>query len=318
MTVKNKSSNKKDLKNLIEELEKQLSKEIKVLSKNRKSQCYSLLLNNISISPELVDKTFDRLYGDYSGCDKLDVIVDSSGGDIDAAYNLAQLFRRYGKERLTFIIPRWAKSAATLLVCAGDEILMTPIAELGPIDPQITAFNPLERRIEKFSPLHIESTLELIRQEYKNGNQQLADGLLERLQFPLTLGRFKKSLDIGVQYVEKLLSTRMLMEGSDKDKKISNIVKKLTLGYTDHGYCINHEEAKDLELNVNELTGDTLKIVWKIHCLFSQIRELTEEQDKIEMKERLKEIPPNILGFPESNNATETLNIPPNGNSGHE
>ena len=108
------------------------------------------------------------------------------------------MFRLFGSEKLTFIIPRWAKSAATLLVCGGDEILMTPVAELGPLDPQITVMNPLENRIEKFSPLHIESTLELIQVEFENGNSELANGLLQRLQFPLTLGRFKKSLELGV------------------------------------------------------------------------------------------------------------------------
>jgi hypothetical protein len=118
--------------------------------------------------------------------------------------NLAQILRSFGTENLTFIVPRWAKSAATLLVCAGDRILMAPPAELGPLDPVIVEMNPLERRMEQFSPLHIDATLELIREEYKNGNKQLADGLMQRLQFPLTLGSFKKSLDIGKQYLEKL------------------------------------------------------------------------------------------------------------------
>ena len=118
---------------------------------------------------------------------KIDVIVDSSGGDIDAAYNLSNLFRRFAKEELNFIVPRWAKSAATLLVCSGDKIFMAPVTELGPLDPQITDFNPLEKRLEQFSPLHIGATLELIRKEFAGGNDKLAESLVERLQFPMRL-----------------------------------------------------------------------------------------------------------------------------------
>jgi hypothetical protein len=66
----------------------------------------------------------------------------------------------------------------------------------------------LENRLEQFPPLHIESTLELIRTEFSEGNAQLADGLLQRLQFPLTLGSFKTSLDVGKVYLERVLSTR--------------------------------------------------------------------------------------------------------------
>lgn len=56
-----------------------------------------------------VDRVYDRLRdGKYDG-GSLDVVIDSSGGDIDAAYNLSLLFRRYGSGSLTFFIPRWAK-----------------------------------------------------------------------------------------------------------------------------------------------------------------------------------------------------------------
>ncbi len=193
----------------ISSIDKEIDGVCKELATVRGAECFPLLLGEANIRNTLVDRVFDDLRaGKYSG-KSLDVVIDSGGGDIDAAYNLALLFRRYGSEKLTFIIPRWAKSAATLLICAGDEILMTPVAELGPLDPQITEMNPLEQRVERFSPLHIESTLQLIRDEFANGNSQLADGLMQRLQFPLTLGSFKKSLDVGREYVEKLLSSRM-------------------------------------------------------------------------------------------------------------
>ncbi|MCL6580724.1 MAG: ATP-dependent Clp protease proteolytic subunit [Firmicutes bacterium] len=62
------------------------------------------------------------------------LVLDSPGGDIHAAYLLARLYRTHAS-KLTVVVPRFAKSAATLICLAADEIVMTRIAELGPLDP---------------------------------------------------------------------------------------------------------------------------------------------------------------------------------------
>ena len=278
----------------VSRLEEAIREQRDKLGQLRPNSCYPLLLSNTSIDGHVVDDVYDDLRRNYGvGCDRLDVIVDSGGGDIDAAYNLAQLFRRYGRQRLVFIVPRWAKSAATLLVCGGDSVLMTPVAELGPVDPQITEMNPLERRLEQFSPLHIESTLELIRDEYKAGNKQLADGLMQRLQFPLTLGSYKKSMELGKQYLIKLLSTRML--GGKTHQEVEAVAKRLTEGYADHGFCINLQEAQAIGLEAQELSTEELDIVWEIHRLTRQKSEVERERRRREIEKRIKEIPPELI-----------------------
>lgn len=275
-------------------VEKQIKDEVAKLSELRgNTRCYPLLLTGVFIRDSLVDDVYDDLrtgYSDDTSC--LEVIVDSGGGDIDATYNLALLFRRFGREKLTFIVPRWAKSAATLLVCAGDNILMTPVAELGPLDPQITVMNPLEDRMEEFSPLHIESTLSLIREEYKAGNKELADGLLKRLQFPLTLGSFKKSLELGSQYLVNLLSSRMLKDNIDLAKAIG---EQLTQGYADHTFCIDIQEAQRIGLKVEELLAEQLGVVWNIHRLTKKKHELEQAKKRKELRKRIKELPPELL-----------------------
>ncbi len=258
------------------------------------SSCFPILLDN-EIEPSVVDDVYDHLQGRF-GFGPLDkelvVILESGGGDIDAAYNLAHLLRRYGSKGLKFIIPRWAKSAATLLACSGNEILMTPVAELGPLDPQITETNLLEGRIEQFSPLHIESTLEIIREEYKNGNKELADGLMQRLQYPLTLGNIKNSLELSKQYLVKLLTSGMLKGDAEKAKAVAT---RLTEGYADHGFCINIEEAHSIGLVVNEVPGEYLPEVWKIHKLLVEKGKLEDARLQKEMMERLKGLPPDLL-----------------------
>ncbi len=254
--------------------------------------CYPFL--NEEITPNIVDKVFDDLQGRFgSGKEgsRLVVVVNSFGGDIDAAYNLAMLFCTYGKKELSFIVPRWAKSAATLLVCGGDSVMMTQVAELGPLDPQITQINPLEQRLEQFSPLHIESTLELIRNEFDKGNKELAEGLLQRLQFPITLGSIKKSLQVGKQYASKLLASRMLKDDRDQASKIAN---KLVEHYADHGHCINIDEVEELGLVVHRLSQCQVRIVWDIYRLARKKADLKAAQREKEMEEQLRELPPNL------------------------
>jgi len=289
-----KSSQDPKTKKEISHLEKQIQQKLARLQEiTENCPCFPFL--DVDITGSVVDDVFDELRTKYKECGgRLSVIVDSSGGNIDAAYNLAMLFRKYGRDRLTFIVPRWAKSAATLLVCAGDSILMTPVAELGPVDPQITQFNPLESRLEQFSPLHIESTLDMIRQEYESGSEKLAKALMERLQFPLTLGSFRKSLEIGEQYLINLLETRMLT-GNKRQVEPQEVAKRLTHGYADHGFCINLEEARSIGLNVQELEGEQLDIVWEVHRLNNQKRQLQSRIRSEEIADMIKNLPPEHL-----------------------
>src|SRR5436853_4224164 len=60
----------------------------------------------------------------------LDVLIHSPGGYPDAVESLVQQLR--GKyTSIRFIVPSYAKSAATMLAMSGNEILMDADAELG-------------------------------------------------------------------------------------------------------------------------------------------------------------------------------------------
>ena len=66
----------------------------------------------------------------------VDLLIQSSGGDIDAAEKIVSLIRGQVAS-LRVIVSERAKSAATLIALAADEILMSDTSELGPIDPQV-------------------------------------------------------------------------------------------------------------------------------------------------------------------------------------
>jgi Serine dehydrogenase proteinase len=80
---------------------------------------------------------FGDLLEDIGERDDLDLLLNSLGGDIDAAEKLVIMCRAHCKG-FRVIVPESAKSAATMMACAGDSIVMGYASELGPIDPQVS------------------------------------------------------------------------------------------------------------------------------------------------------------------------------------
>lgn len=70
----------------------------------------------------------------------LDIILHTPGGIAEAVESIANVIRpKFNPVR--FIIPHIAKSAGTIFALSGNEILLHPNAELGPIDPQMVVGN---------------------------------------------------------------------------------------------------------------------------------------------------------------------------------
>lgn len=71
----------------------------------------------------------------------LDLILHSPGGSMEAADQIVQYLRsKY--DHIRAIIPQNAMSAATMIACASDEIIMGKHSAIGPIDPQVTFPTP--------------------------------------------------------------------------------------------------------------------------------------------------------------------------------
>jgi ATP-dependent protease ClpP protease subunit len=72
---------------------------------------------------------------------ELDLIIHSPGGSLEAADQIVQ-YLRSKFNHIRAIIPQNAMSAATMISCACDEIIMGKQSAIGPIDPQITLPGP--------------------------------------------------------------------------------------------------------------------------------------------------------------------------------
>ena len=129
-----------------------------------------------------MNKTHDNIFIEYSDLtlfkdqisnidcskdDAIDVILETPGGSGEIVEDIISILRhRFNK--VSFIIPGAAKSAGTIMVMSGDEILMGPYSSLGPIDAQIffkgrtfsadaflESFNKIKEECDQTGKLHM-------------------------------------------------------------------------------------------------------------------------------------------------------------------
>lgn len=267
------------INNILRDESDKLFTELKRL-RNREVLAIIGPIDRFSVS--LLYDLINRKLAENISLQKVDVIIDSVGGDIDAAYHLAKLLSQIVTEELVFIVPRMAKSAATLLVCGGDEIIMHETSELGPLDPQI--------RLEDssfVSGLSVRSALDLIDEQAKKGNIDVAKMLTNKLS-PLHLGEIDRALNIGENYLSNLLVQRMLKEKRENKELIAEITTKLAKGYTHHSYIIDYEEAKDLGLRVRKFDDKEWTVVWQIYSVNQKLANLQQIQNTLAEHNTLK------------------------------
>jgi hypothetical protein len=74
--------------------------------------------------------------GKKKGIREVDVYIETPGGSGEAAEEIVR-FLHNNFETVSFLVSGEAKSAGTIIVLSGDEILMTQTGSLGPIDAQM-------------------------------------------------------------------------------------------------------------------------------------------------------------------------------------
>jgi len=267
------------LGNIIQQIQQRNNVLISEFRKIRKNISIQILLN--PLDRRGVDVVFDVIRNPqfleeckkFENPDDVDVIIDSFGGDADAAYHMAKLIDGHFKGNIKYVVPRFAKSAATLMVCGGNKIVMGETSELGPLDPQIRQDDGTY-----ISAKAVQATLELIKKhldkEDKHG-LELATILASRIN-PLVLGQYESSIDIAKEYQRELLQLRMF-KGSKK-ADVDKIVDRFATGYTHHSRVISCKEAGDIfgDTNVEILTSDSKEwnLIWEFYLNNRNIADL--------------------------------------------
>lgn len=225
---------KNDLSESKEEFSKLLSSYLtQEVSKNKVAKDYNVLV--LFDNTRMVKADSDKIYRAITSLTNKEkpllLVVVSNGGEPGSAYLIGKLCREFCASKFIVAIPRHAKSAATLLSCAADEIHMGSLSELGPIDPQINGMPALGLKNS------VEHIAKLVSKTPKSG--EMFATYLERTVGPIQIGYYERVAESAVQYAERLLNKRE----TNLATPANEIAFKLVYGYMDHGFVIDKGEA---------------------------------------------------------------------------
>jgi len=208
----------------------------------------------ISITNEDIQGVMSALHGLKNN--KLDIILHSPGGSLEAAEQIVNYLRnKY--EHIRVIIPQNAMSAATMIACAADEIIMGKHSAIGPIDPQITF--PTQTGHFTSPAQSILDEFELAKKEIKS-DPETAPIWVRRLdKYPIGFLKVcENTIELSKEIVMRWLENWMFKNDPKKKEKAEQIAKWLsdTNLHKTHGRPIDIKLARNQGLIINALEDD--------------------------------------------------------------
>src|SRR5579884_2013772 len=217
---------------------------IEKIQRARKSKLICYLTSDRPNAPAQVQKDVIPLFYEHLAqigkTSRVDVLICTVGGDTLAAFGLGRLLREF-VPWVGVLIPEKCHSAGTLFALGGNEIVMTRLATLSPIDPSL--IRPLNPAVElgpgqrQLVPVSVESVIgfkELVSREWDiKGEDSLAQVfkvLAERVH-PLALGDVTRAR----AQIERLARKLLAVHRDDADS-INAIVGTLTKELGSHDY----------------------------------------------------------------------------------
>ena len=210
----------------------------------------------LSINDEDMQAFMEVSYGLESD-DGLDLILHSPGGSPEAAEAIVSYLRsRFTNIRV--IVPQLAMSAATMIACAANEIVLGKHSSLGPTDPQILIPTSLGKR-----PVPAQAVLDQFDQAQKEcaDPAKLSAWLPMLSQYgPDLLVQCESALKMTRELVKTWLESYMfndLENSSDQAKEVS-VWLASHKNFKSHARHIPREEVESRGLNVSRLEDDQL------------------------------------------------------------
>ena len=239
-------------KKQLAEISKRRGRDVLVFAADLAKGCGPLTSINYSDLLPINDQ-LENLHGD-----KLDLILESPGGSGEVAEDIIRLLRERYKE-IAVIVPGWAKSAATIMAMAADEILMGPASSLGPIDAQmgwqgkvfsahalLEGFSKIKQEVVETGQLN--KAYIPILQGISPGELQSAQNALDfaKTLVKQWLAKYKfKNWDVHA-------STGAKVTDADRESRADEIAGRLC----NHGEWLTHARS----LKIDDLEGMRLRI----------------------------------------------------------
>lgn len=268
-----------------------------------------MLLQSTGEFGQLDDRLFLRFFSKKDLLPKTPIalLIDSPGGSAEAAYKIARFLQTHCGG-YTAIVPRYAKSAATLLALGADEILLGDYGELGPLDAQIIDPDREERKsaleevqaLERLHSFALESLdRSMVFGMIKSGKKiESLLPIMSRFVSDITRPLFEsidavhytqtsRVLKVAEDYAIRLLRNRY------PDNEAERISRFLVENYPEHGFVIDIIEAKSIDdglaQSVSKELQDLFDIMYTQLGTFTAVGSLEEIKDDGDHEKKLKE-----------------------------
>lgn len=209
----------------------------------------------ITISEEDIQGFMEVVHG-LTGS-KLNLIIHSPGGSIEAAAAIVSYLRTKFDD-IHAIIPNYAMSAATMIACSSNQIIMGKHSFLGPIDPQFTFQTPLG--IRSIPAQAVIDQFELAKAECEDPKKLAAWAPILSQYGPDLLIESRNALDLSKKLVSEWLEKYMFSGRENAKSLADDITTKLAdhNEFKSHGYHISRDQAGEngMRLNISALESD--------------------------------------------------------------
>jgi len=183
---------------------------------------------------------------------KLDLILHSPGGSLSAVESFVY-YLRSKFDHIRVIVPQLAMSAATMIACAADEILMGKHSFLGPIDPQFVLATSLGQRMVP---------AQAILAQFDRAKKECQDPTMLGAWMPMLsqygpdlLVQCQNASDMSRGMVEDWLARYMFRDDKEAAGKAATIAEWLSTHeeHKSHARHISRDELEAKGLNIKPL-----------------------------------------------------------------
>ena len=181
----------------------------------------------------------------------IDLFLYSTGGDTMVPWRLVSMIREYCN-KFSVIIPYKSHSAATMIALGADEIIMSDLSELSPIDPSTAnVFNPTDPKNPQAKvPISVEDVIayfDLAKNKFGIKSDEDLTKIFNKFVesnpqiHPLALGNVNRTHNLIRRLAERLLKSH---NSPMKEEEIKKVVEYFTEKLYSHQYLIGRKEAK--------------------------------------------------------------------------
>jgi len=184
--------------------------------------------------------------------ENIDLFLYSAGGDTMVPWRLVSMVREYC-DKFSVLVPYKAHSAATMIALGADEIVMSDLSEISPIDPSTAnVFNPADpQNAQNKIPISVEDVMayfDLAKNKFGIKSDKELAAIFSKFVdsnpqiHPLALGNVNR-----IHNLIRILAKRLIKSHARpmKEDEVDKVIDYFTEKLYSHQYFIGRKEAKE-------------------------------------------------------------------------